>query len=178
VRGGVIAEYDVIKCKVGLSRQLIEKLAAMRDGQQEEGGFGASGGGGGDHDVRIICTIVPHELERAWRGADCKAAAAAGGWSGGGGREVEMTCRTQLTQDPRAGLGMTMHHLPLEDDDEPRRQASPPNSAIDQLFECLTTLSSQLESACNEHAAAQSTISTLESKVWSLETLVSSYKHL
>lgn len=42
---------------------------------------------------------------------------------------------------------MTAHHLPLEDDDddEPRRQPSPPNAVIDQLFERIMTLSSELE---------------------------------
>jgi hypothetical protein len=60
-----------------------------------------------------------------------------------------------------------------EDDEEPRRWSSPwPYSVIDQVFERLTTLSSQLESAVElsstlqaQHATAQSTICALESKV-------------
>ena len=72
-------------------------------------------------------------------------------------------------------MGTTTQHLPLEDNHEPRRQPNPPNSVIERL----TTLSSQLESAVEllsslqpQHAAAQSTISALESKVILLETLV------
>jgi|ERR1700691_38373 hypothetical protein len=73
------------------------------------------------------------------------------------------------------GLGMTH-----PSDDENRRLNSPrPRSVIDELFERLTTLSNRLESAVElsnsfqaQHAAAQSTISALESKVTSLESLV------
>lgn len=76
------------------------------------------------------------------------------------------------------GLGMT--HIPMEDDEEPRRRSSPRSySVIDQLFERLTALSTQLESAVElsstlqaQHTAAQSTISALESKVTALEGLV------
>ena len=79
------------------------------------------------------------------------------------------------------GLGMT--HLPLEDDEDPHRESSPLRSpsVIDQLFEQLTILSNQLESAVElsgslqaQHATAQSTISVLESKVITLEGLVKS----
>jgi len=62
-------------------------------------------------------------------------------------REKRRRC-VELTR-PRTpqptGWGMTAHHLPLEDDDEPRRQPSPPNAVIDQLFERIMTLSSELE---------------------------------
>jgi len=40
---------------------------------------------------------------------------------------------------------MTAHHLPLEDDNKPRRQPSPPNTVIDQLFERIMTLLSELK---------------------------------
>ena len=79
------------------------------------------------------------------------------------------------------GLGMT--HLPLEDDEDPYRESNPSRSpsVIDQLFERLTILSNHLESAVKlsgslqaQHAAAQSTISTLESKVITLEGLFKS----
>jgi hypothetical protein len=44
------------------------------------------------------------------------------------------------------GLGMT--HIPMEDDEEPRHRSSPRSySVIDHLFEQLTALSTQLESA-------------------------------
>jgi hypothetical protein len=70
-----------------------------------------------------------------------------------------------------------MTHL---SDDEDQWLGSPrPPSVIDELLERLTTLSSELESAVGlsssfqaQHAAAQSTISALESKVTSLESLV------
>jgi hypothetical protein len=81
-----------------------------------------------------------------------------------------MTCRTRSTRTEPTGLGLglsTHHHVPLEDDDEPRGHPSPPNWAIERL----TTLSSQLKSAV-ELVAAQSTISALESKVILLETPV------
>jgi len=35
---GVIAEHDVIECKVQLLRELVEKSAAMRNGERKEGG--------------------------------------------------------------------------------------------------------------------------------------------
>jgi hypothetical protein len=47
---------------------LVEKSAAMRDREREQGGLRAgvgvwSGGGEDDEDARTICTIVPHDLE-------------------------------------------------------------------------------------------------------------------
>jgi hypothetical protein len=99
-----------------------------------------------------------------------------------GNEEDEERCRRRVElvrpRTPKlTGLGMTTHHLPLEDDEEPhQQQPSPTNTVIDQLFERLTTLSNQLKSAVEllqaQHAAAQSAISALESKVPSLETLV------
>src|SRR6202040_1924552 len=61
------------------------------------------------------------------------------------------------------------------------RRSNPSHTILDQLFERLTTLSNQLESAVElsstlqaQHTAAQSTISALESKVTALEDLVRS----
>jgi hypothetical protein len=67
-----------------------------------------------------------------------------------------------------------------EDDEELRHWSSPqPYSVIDQVFERLTMLSSQLKSAVKlssmlqaQHAAVQSTISALKLKVTALEELV------
>jgi hypothetical protein len=71
-----------------------------------------------------------------------------------------------------------------EDEDERRTRRAElgrpgPPSVVDELFERLTTLSSKLQSAVElsslfqaQHAAAQSTISALESKGTSLESLV------
>jgi hypothetical protein len=73
-------------------------------------------------------------------------------------------------EEDQTAIDLRMTHLPLEDDEEPHRQSSPPNSVIDQLFERLTTLSNQLESAVEllsslqaQHGATQSTISVVES---------------
>lgn len=81
------------------------------------------------------------------------------------------------TPEP-TGLGMT--HLPMEDDEEPRRRSSPrPYTVINQLFERLTILSTRLESAVDlsstlktQHTAAQSFISALKSAITELEDLV------
>jgi hypothetical protein len=71
------------------------------------------------------------------------------------------------SQDPRTG-GL----WPLKDDDEPRQQPSPPNAAIDQPFEQLTTLLSQLEPAVESSSSlqARNTISALETLVWTSQT--------
>jgi hypothetical protein len=63
------------------------------------------------------------------------------------GRRVELA-RPRIPES--TGLGMSMHHLPLEDDDEPHPLPSPPNSVIERL----TKLSSQLESAVELVAGA------------------------
>jgi hypothetical protein len=56
--------------------------------------------------------------------------------------------RVEITR-PRMpeSMALGMSHIPLEDDDEPRRQSSPIPSAVLQLLERLTTLSNQPESA-------------------------------
>jgi hypothetical protein len=76
-------------------------------------------------------------------------------------------------------MDMRMTHLPLEDDEESRRQSSPPNSIIHQLFKQLMSFSNQLESPIEllsllraQHDAARSTISVVASEVTSLDTLV------
>ena len=43
---GAIAEHDTIKCEIELSRQLVQKSAALRDEEREVGGFGVAGGVG------------------------------------------------------------------------------------------------------------------------------------
>jgi len=135
-----------------------------------------------DHDgARSIRTIVPHELERWKRRMKTSLWSRKNDRSGrvrremkrrnGGGSGSNLGPRTP----ERTSLGMT-----LEDDEEPRHWSSPwPYSVIDQVFERLTKLSSQLESAVElsstlqaQHAAVQSTIYALESKVTALEELV------
>lgn len=82
------------------------------------------------------------------------------------------------------GLGMT--HIPMEDDEEPRRRSSPRSyPVVDQLFERITAVLTQLKStvelSCTlqtQHTAAQSTISALELKVTALEGLVQAQSQL
>ena len=40
---GAIAEHDTIEREIELSRQLVQKSAALRDEEREEGGFGVAG---------------------------------------------------------------------------------------------------------------------------------------
>ena len=125
----VIAERDAIKREVGPLKQLLEKLAAIRDGEREEGDFGsASSGREDDDDARIIYTIVPHELERAEE--EDEQIARQGQQEQEGEEEGERRRRRVKLARPRTpeptGLGMT-HHLPLEDAEEPPQQPSPPN---------------------------------------------------
>jgi hypothetical protein len=40
---GAIAEHDTIKREIELSRQLVQKSAALRGEEREEGGFGVAG---------------------------------------------------------------------------------------------------------------------------------------
>jgi len=74
------------------------------------------------------------------------------------------------TSDVGAYMSLGMTHLPLEDDEDPRRGSSPLRSqtVIDQLFERLASLSNQLESVVElssllqaQHTPAQTTISAL-----------------
>jgi hypothetical protein len=65
------------------------------------------------------------------------------------------------------------------DEEDVARSLSPRQSVIDELFQLLATLSTQLKSAIElssslqaQRGAAQNTISVLESKVSSLESLV------
>jgi hypothetical protein len=140
----------------------LEKMSRGRG--SEVVGAGVSVASDDDDDVRGIRMIVPHELESVGEGYQQQ-------------REEEEEERSQIAElaRPRTpepiGLGMTQ--IPLEDDEEPRRQSSPPptHSVIDQLFEHLSTLSNQLESAVElssllqaQHATVQSTIFALESR--------------
>jgi hypothetical protein len=75
-------------------------------------------------------------------------------------------------------IGSGMTHLSMEDDEEPPRRSSPRSySVVDQHFERLTALSAQLESTV-EPLQAYSTISSLESKVTALESLVQAQSQL
>jgi hypothetical protein len=112
----------------------------------------------GSDDDASICTIVPHELESVVDEDDEQLAKCESEEE-----EKDTEGRAQLSKDPRAyKLG----------------HASPSGGAIrnSQLFPQFTILSTKPESAMElssaQHAATRNTISVLESKVPSLESLV------
>jgi hypothetical protein len=119
--------------------------------------------------------VVPHELERAEEEDEDQLAQ----------QEDEEDDRRQLGR-PRTPELMDMGMDVTDDDDElhlRRRGLTSlrPSTAVDELTQRLNTLSSQLESAPAlsstlqvQHTAAQITISTLESNVLVLESLVQS----
>jgi hypothetical protein len=168
----VFAEHDAIKREVGVLRQLVEK-----SGTREDEEFGAAGGTSDDDDARSIRTIVPHELERVEEEDEDQITKQE--QQQDEDEEERRARRVELgrprTPEPMS-LGMTHS---LDEEDMVASSSSPKQSVIDELFQRLTTLSTQLESAIElssslqaQHAAAQSTISVLESKVSSLESLV------
>jgi hypothetical protein len=130
-----------------------------------------------DDDTRSIRTVVPHELERVEEEDEDQLARQ---------EEDEEDDRRRQLGRPRTPEPMGMGMNVTEDDEEPRlrRQGSTsprPSTAVDELTQRLNTLSGQLESALAlsstlqaQHTAAQTTISTLESKVLALESLVQS----
>lgn len=135
-----------------------------------------------DDDARSVSTVVPHELERVEEEDEEQLAAEE--------EEERRARRDELRPRTPEPTGMGMH----EDDDEHdampshaesstsqiRTESPPPAPPVsDELVQRLTTLSVQLESALElsrslqqQHSTAQSTISLLESKVTSLESLV------
>jgi len=138
------------------------------------------GDGDDDDDARSIRTIIPHELERVDEEDEDQLAA---------DEEEEEEDRRRRREElgrPRTpeptGMGMVI--AMTEEDYVPRHSSrhspSPPNlNVIDELNQRMNTLSDQLESALElsntlqaQHAAAQGTISALESKVSALESLV------
>ncbi|KZT20899.1 hypothetical protein NEOLEDRAFT_1140250 [Neolentinus lepideus HHB14362 ss-1] len=169
---GMLAEHDAIKREINSLRELLEnRKHHPRDHQRED-----------VHDdddaasVRSVDTIRAHELER-----------------------VEEEDEDQLQQEEddeerrrrREELGRPRTPEPTgihEDEDEirhdrPSLSPSRRNQPVipDNLTQRLTTLSNQLESALElsrslqaQHVAAQTTISSLESKVSALEVMIQS----
>ncbi|THH23256.1 hypothetical protein EUX98_g7920 [Antrodiella citrinella] len=143
-----------------------------------------------DDDARSVGTVVPHELERVDEEDEEQIAAEE--------EEEERRRRRDELGRPRTpeptGMGMGIN----EDDEEhedlhrdnthlhpsslPPATTNSASSAVpDELILRMTTLASQLESALElsrsleaQHATAQSTISSLETKVAELESLVKS----
>lgn len=165
----VFAEHNAIKHKVGVLHQLVEKNTA-RDLEDEE--FGAAGGSGlsDDDDARSIRTIGFHELERVEEEDEdqiTKQEQQLQDEDEGGRRRRRVELGRPRTPEPMS-LGIT-YSL---DEEDMAPSSSPRQSVIDEPFQRLATLSTQLESAIElssslqaQHATAQSTISVLESKV-------------
>lgn len=181
---GMLAEHEAIKREVSAMRELMEERKRemellrlqtqsptnlRRQRSHSDDDFASD-----DDDVRSISTVVPHELERVDEEDEESLAA---------DEEAERRQRQdELRPRTPEPTGMGMH----EDDDEPStssshlRPQSPTAPVIpDELAQRLSTLSNQLESALElsrslqqQHATAQTTISLLESKVATLESLV------
>lgn len=181
---GVFAEREV-----SLLTELVEKSSSrdnFREAAQEaEEDFDGAGARSEDDGAR---TVVPHQLECVEEEDNDQIARREQQWEQQEEQEDQEERRRRRAElgRPRTPepMGLGMMHLPLEDDEDPRRVSSPlgSQSVIDQLFERLiTSISNQLESAVElssslraQHTAAQSTISPLESKVTALEGLVRS----
>lgn len=183
----ILAEHEVIKREVTSLRELLEvekrELEQIRGGrhrtephrQHTEHGYGDLSSD--DDDTRSIDTVTAHELERVEEEDEQLAVEE----EERGHRRDELT--RPRTPEP-TGLGMD------DEDDKARSrsrspspppqtapQSAPPSSEDINLR--LVALSSQLESALElsrtlqaQHVAAQNTISFLEAKVNTLESLV------
>ena len=121
-----------------------------------------------DDDMRNICMSwrAPRRTRSRWRD-----------WSINSSRREMRRMRRGVDAGTNSlNPGLPSHDyppLPLEDDEEPARlqQPSSPNSIINQLFECLTTLSNQLESAVELSSSLQAQhaccCEELQSLLWS-----------
>ena len=185
----LLAEHEAIKSEVTSLRELMEeekrelgqirgsrRLADQRQQhtEDEDGDLSSD-----DDDVHSIATVTSHELERVEEEDEEQLASE---------EEEQRHNRDELTR-PRTpeptGLGMDD-----EDDKSRSRSRSPspplrttsqsvPPPSTEDINLRLDTLSSQLESALElsrtlqvQHVAAQNTISFLEAKVNTLESLV------
>ncbi|KAH9050284.1 hypothetical protein EDB84DRAFT_596234 [Lactarius hengduanensis] len=165
----LLAEHEVIKREVTSLRELMED-----EKQDEDGDLPLD-----DDDARSIATVTSHELERVEEEDEEQLTSE---------EEEQRHGRDELTR-PRTpeptGLGMD------DEDDKARsrsRSPSPPLQTTSQsvpqpptedINHRLDALSNQLESALElsrtlqaQHTAAQNTISFLETKVNTLESLV------
>ncbi|THH16715.1 hypothetical protein EW146_g3966 [Bondarzewia mesenterica] len=190
---GMLAEHEAIKREVSALRELMEeekreldlvrgrrRSGTLRADDHEDIDFGAD-----DDDARSIATVTPHELERVEEEDELQMAAEE--------EEEEYRRRREELGRPRTpeptGMGMDDEDLHNQSKIHLQvRSRSPSPLRMDQhqpvsssavSEERLNALSTQLESALElsrtlqaQHAAAQNTISMLESKVSSLESLV------
>ena len=187
----LLAEHEVIKGEVTSLRELMEEekreLEQIRGGrplaeprrqhtEDEDGDLSSD-----DDDAHSIATVTSHELERVDEEDEEQLTSE---------EEEQRQRRDELTR-PRTpeptGLGMD------DEDDKARSRSRSPSPLLqttsqsvpppptEDINSRLDTLSSQLESALElsrtlqaQHAAAQNTISFLEAKVNTLESLVHS----
>ena len=185
----LLAEHEVIKREVSSLRELLEEekreVEHIRGGrrqavphrQQHPGGDEDGDLHSDDDDVHSIATVTAHELERVEEEDEEQLVV----------EEEERGHRRDEFTRPRTpeptGLGMD------DEDDKARSQSrspSPPPPIVSQgapssedINLRLTTLSNQLESALElsrslqaQHTTALNTISFLEAKVNTLESLV------
>jgi hypothetical protein len=134
-----------------------------RDREDNNGFYGGSGvGSEDDDDARSIRTILPHWLERVDQEDEEQFIKQQQEDEARGTRMIELG----RLRTPKP-MGLVMTHSQEEDI---MHSSSPPSSrhstVISELYQQLTTLLTQLE------PAAQSTISALESKATSLESLI------
>ncbi|KAA1472369.1 hypothetical protein DENSPDRAFT_821141 [Dentipellis sp. KUC8613] len=194
---GILGEHEAIKREVGSLRELMEEekreLDSMRGAgrRRSDGDYAADD----DDDAHSVSTVTPHELERVEEEDEEQLAAEE--------EEEERRRRRDELGRPRTpeptGIGMDdedFHsnerkmHLsvrsrspsPPRDRQHDKEQSSATSGALpSEMTERLNALSLQLESALElsrtlqaQHDAAQTTISALESKVNTLESLVQS----
>ncbi|KII83701.1 hypothetical protein PLICRDRAFT_437332 [Plicaturopsis crispa FD-325 SS-3] len=170
---GLLAEHEAIKHEVSGLKAVVEARREMEEKEKLAREYDGESDDDGD-DARSVGTVVPHELERVEEEDEDEQAQERATRQEQEDEEDRRMTRVALgrprTPEP-SGMGM---HTPEEEDNRP-----PSPSVVDELTQRLTTLASQLESALElsstlqaQHAAAQTTISALESKVNALETLV------
>ncbi|TCD64024.1 hypothetical protein EIP91_004658 [Steccherinum ochraceum] len=197
---GMLAEHEAIKREVSSMRDMMEdrkrEMELLRIHSQSPNHLRRSHSHVEDHgdsdyisdddDARSVGTITAHELERVEEEDEEQIAAE---------EEEEERRRRRDELRPRTpeptGMGMTEddedHDEELQRDNTHLHPSSMPPAPStsssaplpDELIQRMTTLASQLESALElsrsleaQHATAQSTISSLESKVTELESMV------
>lgn len=189
----MLAEHEAIKSEITTLRELMDERkrefellrhesASLSSAHQANGHHDELRNGryrGEDDDTSSIHTIVPHELERVDEEDEDQLV----------NEEEDDEDRRRRREElgrPRTpeptGMGM-------DDDDSPNtkrrhRPSSAPNHdaesvALDELAERLSALSGRIDSAVEfnsslqaQHAAAQTTISLLQSKITTLEEMV------
>lgn len=189
----MLAEHEAIKSEITTLRELMDERkrefellrhesASLSSAHQANGHHDELRSGryrGEDDDTSSIHTIVPHELERVDEEDEDQLV----------NEEEDDEDRRRRREElgrPRTpeptGMGM-------DDDDSPNtkrrhRPSSAPNHdaesvALDELAERLSALSGRIDSAVEfnsslqaQHAAAQTTISLLQSKITTLEEMV------